>query len=88
MDESIRYRGRVVIKEDVTFIKELIASHPGESRRGLSKKLCEAWNWVQPNGQLRDMVCRGLMLEPSLTVVPGCEISVVGPVTSLNFYQL
>jgi hypothetical protein len=29
----------------------------------LSKKLCEAWNWVQQNGQLRDMVCRGMMLE-------------------------
>ena len=26
------------------------------------RKLCEAWNWVQPNGVLRDMVCRGLML--------------------------
>jgi hypothetical protein len=26
-------------------------------------KLCQAWNWVQANGALRDMVCRGLMLE-------------------------
>jgi hypothetical protein len=25
-------------------------------------KLCKAWNWVQPNGVLRDMVCRGFML--------------------------
>ncbi len=32
------------------------------SRWSLSKKLCEAWNWVQPNGHLRDMVCRGFML--------------------------
>jgi hypothetical protein len=24
--------------------------------------LCQAWNWVQPNGQLRDMVCRSFML--------------------------
>jgi hypothetical protein len=24
--------------------------------------LCEAWNWRQANGALRDMVCRGLML--------------------------
>ena len=63
MDGSIVYRGRVVTEEDICFIKELIASHPDTSRRGLSKKLCEAWNWVQPNGQLRDMVCRGLMLE-------------------------
>jgi len=26
-------------------------------------KLCRALNWVQPNGALRDMVCRGYMLE-------------------------
>ncbi len=32
------------------------------SRRGLSEKLCLAWDWRQPNGALRDMVCRGLML--------------------------
>ena len=25
-------------------------------------RLCEAWNWVQANGALRDMVCRGMML--------------------------
>jgi hypothetical protein len=41
----------------------LLAEHPDLSRRALSKKLCEAWNWVQPNGHLRDMVCRGLMLQ-------------------------
>jgi hypothetical protein len=40
----------------------LIAAHPGESRRRLSQKLCEAWQWKQPNGALRDMVCRGLLL--------------------------
>jgi hypothetical protein len=28
----------------------------------LSERLCEAWNWVQANGALRAMVCRGLML--------------------------
>ena len=63
MDAIISYRGRVVTDEDISFINELIAGHPDASRRSLSKKLCEAWNWVQPNGQLRDMVCRGLMLE-------------------------
>jgi hypothetical protein len=25
-------------------------------------KLCELWQWRQPNGVLRDMVCRGLLL--------------------------
>ena len=28
----------------------------------MSQQLCEVWNWRQPNGALRDMVCRGLML--------------------------
>ncbi len=32
------------------------------SRRKLSAKLCEAWDWKQANGALRDMVCRGLLL--------------------------
>ena len=26
-------------------------------------RLCEAWGWRQANGALRDMVCRGLLLE-------------------------
>jgi len=59
---ELNYRGRRVTDTDVTFIQELIAAHPDASRRRLSTLLCQAWNWVQPNGALRDMVCRGLML--------------------------
>jgi hypothetical protein len=62
METLLRYRGRTVTAADVQFIKELIAGHPGKSRRQLSTKLCEAWDWRQSNGTLRDMVCRGLML--------------------------
>ncbi len=57
-----KYRGRVVTAEDILYIGELIAAYPRESRRTLSKKLCEAWQWKQPNGALCDMVCRGLLL--------------------------
>lgn len=63
MEAQLKYRGREVTASDVAFIRALIAEESGASRRALSKKLCEAWNWVQPNGALRDMVCRGLMLE-------------------------
>ena len=56
------HRGQVVTPADLTFIRQLIAAHPQASRRALSQRLCEAWNWRQPNGALRDMVCRGLML--------------------------
>jgi hypothetical protein len=62
MVEVLRYRGRSVSDSDVQFIRELIASTPKTTRRKLSVLLCEAWDMRQPNGALRDMVCRGLML--------------------------
>jgi hypothetical protein len=62
MPSRRRYRGREVSADEITFIRQLIAAHPGISRRRLSAKLCEAWQWKQANGALRDMVCRGLLL--------------------------
>jgi hypothetical protein len=62
MASEWRYRGRVVTADDVASIRQLIAENPGTSRRRLSEKLCEAWQWKQANGALRDMVCRGLLL--------------------------
>src|SRR5918911_117758 len=62
MASEWKYRGRVVTTEDIAFIRELIASNPGVSRRRLSALLCEAWQWKQANGALRDIVCRGLLL--------------------------
>src|SRR5436305_11549137 len=62
MPTKWRYRGRAVSAEDIAFIRQLIAAHPGASRRALSAKLCEAWGWKQANGAPRDMVCRGLLL--------------------------
>ena len=58
----LQYRGRRVVDGDVAFIQALIVANPQASRRALSKKLCAAWQWTQPNGSPRDMVCRGLML--------------------------
>ena len=62
MDAVLCYRGREVTETDVAFIRGLVGRHPLKSRRGLSQELCRAWDWRQPNGVLRDMVCRGLML--------------------------
>jgi hypothetical protein len=62
MHKPLSYRHRVITDDDIVFIRKLIADHPGMSRKALSRKLCEVWNWVQANGALRDMVCRGLML--------------------------
>ena len=62
MQEPLSYRHRTITEDDLAFIRKLIAEHPGLSRWKLSKKLCEAWNWVQANGAMRDMVCRSMML--------------------------
>src|SRR5512144_2695237 len=63
MDSVIRFRGRNYGRAEIESIRQLIAAHPGLSRRRLSARLCAAWNWVQPNGRPRDMVARSLMLE-------------------------
>ncbi len=61
-DVLLSFRGRQIRPTDVIFLQELITQSPCLSRRQISVKVCQAWNWVQPNGQPRDMVCRGLML--------------------------
>jgi hypothetical protein len=62
MQGTLSYRHRVISDADLVFIRRLVAENPQCSRRRLSEKLCQAWNWVQPNGAPRDMVCRGMML--------------------------
>jgi len=62
MDVVLKYRGRMIRESDLPIIRALIEENPAASRRELSQKLCEAWKWVQPNGALCDMVCRGAML--------------------------
>src|SRR6202047_2621093 len=59
---EFKYRGREISQEDILYIRALIKRHPKESRRTLSTKLCEAWEWRQDNGALRDMVCRSMLL--------------------------
>jgi Domain of unknown function (DUF4338) len=56
------YRGCSVTNEQIGFIRRLIQDRPGWSRWKLSRELCQAWQWKQANGALRDMVCRGLLL--------------------------
>ena len=61
-DVLLSFRGREIRSAEVEFLRRLIAENAGLSRCRLSVQVCAAWNWVQPNGQPRDMVCRSLML--------------------------
>jgi len=49
---ELKYRGRLVTAEDILSIRELIAAHPRASRRRLSQKLCEVWQWKQAREKL------------------------------------
>lgn len=62
MAEIFTYRKRQITTDDIRFIRNLIAKHPAIGRCELSRQVCRAWNWVQLNGYLKDIVCRGLML--------------------------
>ena len=63
MKLDVTYRGKTATTEDISLINQLIIENPLLSRTRLSQQLCKYWNWVQPNGVLRDMVCRGYLLE-------------------------
>jgi hypothetical protein len=56
-----RYRSRDITGEEILFIRKIIQDHPELSRWKLSRQRCEAWQWKQANGALRDMLCRGLL---------------------------
>jgi hypothetical protein len=47
---------------DIGLIEQLLTENPGWGRSRLSVKLCELWDWRAPNGQLKDMACRNLLL--------------------------
>ncbi len=62
MNVPLTYRKRVITHDDLCFICKVIADHYSEGRSAISRRLCEAWDWRQANGHLKDGVCRGLLL--------------------------
>lgn len=85
--ELINYRGRSITETEVVFIRQLIKNNPTASRRRLSSLLCEAWNWVQANGALCDMVARTLMLKlhrADLITLPEKRCSPANPIAMRN----
>lgn len=50
------------VRPDVALINRLLADNPTWGRSRLSVELCERWSWRAPNGQLKDMACRNLLL--------------------------
>ena len=55
--------GRSVTWADVQMIRTLIKDNPTALRAELSRRVCLAWNWLKPDGGLKAMSCRVLLLK-------------------------
>ncbi len=63
MNKAGIIQGRNIKPADIHFIKQLLVDHPSWHRTRLSKELCKLWRWQRPDGQLKDMACRSLLLK-------------------------
>jgi hypothetical protein len=62
MEQSIRYRGKNYTLGEIDEIREVLVTYQDRSRRFISQEICRRWGLRQPNGALKDMICRGLLL--------------------------
>jgi len=58
----ITVRKRTITKADLELIQTTIREYWDKGRTQISEILCRKWNWVQPNGRLKDMACREVLL--------------------------
>ena len=59
---SLIFSGRQFSSEEITHIKQVISSNPSISRAALSRRICEDLKWYRPDGRLKDMRCRVVLL--------------------------
>jgi len=58
----ITIRKRTIEKADIEIIQATVDRHWDMGRKHISKVLCRQWDWRQPNGSLKDMACREVLL--------------------------
>jgi len=58
----ICYSGRNFTPKELDQIKSLIKHNPGFNRTRLSVEVCRLFEWLKPDGKLKDMSCRVAML--------------------------
>jgi hypothetical protein len=57
----MKYCGRVFSDSELEFIQKCALEH-GISRRELSRRVCQEFGWLKPDGGLKDMSCRVALL--------------------------
>lgn len=57
----VRYRKRSISAPELSFLQRTIDDVANQGRVYLSRVICEAWDWRQPNGELSLAACRDLL---------------------------
>jgi hypothetical protein len=58
----ITIRKRTISDSDIKEIQDTVHEHWTKGRKEISRVLCRQWQWFQPNGRLKDMACREILL--------------------------
>ena len=61
MKNTITILKRNISPKDIILINSLIENYNHKGRTFISKELCRIWDWRNPNGQYRDIICRDLL---------------------------
>jgi len=72
-----RYCGRDFSADELLAITRLIEHNPASHRADLSRRVCVMFNWLKPDGGLKDMACRVAMLrmqDDGLFTLPASRI--------------
>jgi uncharacterized protein DUF4338 len=91
MDWPLKIQGRLLTEAEVNRIRMLLADNPKWNRTRLSRELCEIWNWQRPDGQLKDMACRELLLKlefRSLIKLPPRQSTVAGRLPTIESIEV
>ncbi len=59
---TLTIRKRTIGQEDIQQIQATVYKHWDRGRKHISRELCRLWDWRQPNGRLKDMACREILL--------------------------
>lgn len=59
---TYRYCGRIFTAEQITQIRDLIASGLQRNRAQLPRLVCDQLRWLRPDGRRKEMSCRLAML--------------------------
>ena len=60
--DFVRFRGKHFSGDDLAVFRRIIEENWQTSRCAISREICRQFNWRQPNGHLKEGICRTLLV--------------------------